>query len=126
MKKKERNVPVMFFTAKEKNFELRQNLKGGEGNTVLEGFKPAQGLPTHYRMYAEMVLNPGCSVGEHTHNGESEIYYVLEGSGELNDNGVIRTINKGDCAMCYDGEFHAIKNNTGQVLRILATIVTNK
>ena len=116
----------MFFTSKEKTFELRQNLKGGEGNTVLEGFKPAQGLPTHYRMYAEMVLNPGCSVGEHTHNGESEIYYVLEGSGELNDNGVIRTIHQGDCAMCYDGEFHAVKNNTGSVLRILATIVTNK
>ncbi len=116
----------MLITSKEKNFELRQNLKGGEGNTVLEGFKPAQGLPAHYRMYAEMVLNPGCSVGEHTHNGESEIYYVLEGSGELNDNGVIRTINPGDCAMCYDGEFHAVKNNTGKVLRILATIVTNK
>ncbi len=116
----------MLLTSKDKTVQLCPNLKNGEGNTILEGFKPAQGLPTHYRLFAEILLDPGCSIGEHTHNGESEIYYVLEGIGELDDNGVIRTIHPGDCVLCYDGESHALKNNTDTPLRILASVVTNK
>ncbi len=115
----------MVITAKEKSFELRQNLKGGEGGIRMEMFKPDAGLPTHYRMFGEMVLNPGCSIGKHTHEGESEVYLILEGSCVLDDNGVTRTLNEGDCAMCYDGQYHAIENNTGSVLRVLAVIITN-
>lgn len=115
----------MFLSSKEKSFELRQFLKGGEGAIHMEMFKPVTGLPAHYRMFGEMVIKPGCSIGKHTHTGESEIYYILEGEGILDDNGTERVQRAGDFSVCYDGEFHAIANKTGQDLRVLAVIVTN-
>ena len=32
-------------------------------------------------LYAEVVIEPGCSLGYHEHHGESETYYILSGEG---------------------------------------------
>ncbi len=115
----------MVITSQEKGFEMRSNMKGGDGSIQMEAFAKTSSLPTHYRIFSEMTIRPGCSIGRHTHEGESEIYYVLEGEAVLDDNGKDVNIKTGDAGICFDGEFHGVKNNSDKIVRILAIIVTN-
>ncbi len=115
----------MIMKAEEKSFELRQFMKGGDGAVAMRTFKPIGGLPTHYRVFGEMHINPGCSCGNHTHSGESEIYYILQGEGVLNDNGVEKVVKAGDMEICYDGQFHGIANKSNELLVVLAIVITN-
>ena len=60
---------------------------GAIEETAIPGFKGGEGV-THARMFADGRnrimrgrLEPGCSIGLHTHEGSSEIVYVLSGTG---------------------------------------------
>jgi quercetin dioxygenase-like cupin family protein len=70
-----------------------------------------------------MVLEPGCSVGRHEHHGESEVYYVLAGAGEITVNGRTEQVKPGDVAVCHNGSWHSAKNTSDKELRILALVV---
>ena len=39
------------------------------------------------RVFQKVVVPPMCEIGYHVHKGDSEAYYLLEGSGIYNDNG---------------------------------------
>ena len=61
---------------------------GAMEETAIPGFKGGEGV-THARMFADGCnrimrgrLEPGCSIGLHTHEGSSEIVYVLSGTGK--------------------------------------------
>ncbi len=55
-----------------------------------------------------MTLEPGCSLGYHEHQGESETYYILTGEGTYDDNGRIRPVKAGDVTFTPDGCGHAL------------------
>ena len=48
------------------------------------------------RTFAHIVLEKDCGVGYHVHNGDGEIYYILKGEAEYNDNGTIVTVKAGE------------------------------
>ncbi len=101
----------------------RPKLRDGYGTVdflhiVPEGFRPEK-----CRLFSEMILEKGCSVGRHDHTNETEIYYVLQGEGIINDNGIIRPFKVGDCNVCGCGDFHAVSNENDTTLKILAVII---
>ena len=49
-------------------------------------------LNPNMRLFAKLVLKPGCSIGHHVHENEDEIYYILSGTAETDDNGVKRVL----------------------------------
>ena len=61
-------------------------------------------------MYAKVTLKPGCSLGYHIHDGNSETIVVLQGTAEYNDNGKAMMLHAGDKVHCPSGEGHAIGN----------------
>lgn len=70
-----------------------------------------------------ITLEPGSGVGYHVHEGDGEVYYIIEGSAEYNDNGKVVAVNEGDVTFTFPGEGHAI-TNTGDVdLKFLALIM---
>lgn len=75
------------------------------------------------RMFNHMILQPGVSIGEHQHTGDNEIFYILSGEGEYNDNGNIVTLRPGDTAICNDGEVHAMINKGDVPLEFIALIM---
>lgn len=77
------------------------------------------------RNFAHTVLNPGCGIGYHVHNGDMEAYYVLKGTGEYNDNGTVTTVNPGDTTFTYSGEGHSLKNTGSEPLEIITLILYN-
>lgn len=75
------------------------------------------------RLYAEMTLEPGCSIGYHVHEGESETYYFLSGEGTYDDNGAERPVKAGDVTYTPDQCGHAIKNTGTENLVFMALII---
>ena len=61
------------------------------------------------RVFAHTTVYPGAAIGYHVHNNESEIYYILSGTGKFNDNGRIMEIQAGDVTFTGDGEGHGLE-----------------
>ena len=73
--------------------------------------------------YAEVKLEPGCSVGYHEHHNESETYYILSGEGQYNDNGTIRTVKKGEVTFTGSGFGHGMENVSNENLVFIGLIL---
>jgi mannose-6-phosphate isomerase-like protein (cupin superfamily) len=113
----------MFFKGDEMTVEPRVRLRDGFGTTDFVQLVPKEHLPAKSRLFSLMCLEKGCSVGRHDHTNETEIYYVVEGEGIINDNGTIRPFRKGDCSVCGGGSFHSVSNENDETLKIVAVII---
>lgn len=102
----------------------RDKMYDGSGsvlfNHLLDGPKE---MNEKGRIFSRTVLKPGCSIGYHVHQNESETYYILSGTGEYDDNGTIVTVHPGDVTFTSSGEGHAIKNIGEEPLELIALIL---
>ena len=73
-----------------------ENMCGGNGHVFLKPILNEKQLNGKCGLYAEVTLEPGCSLGYHEHHGESETYYILSGKGIYSDNGELRMVEAGD------------------------------
>ena len=97
-------------------------------DTVLEHFKGGEGS-TITKMFADDLnrifigrLQPGCSIGMHTHDTSSEVIYVLEGVGTTILDGVTEILQPGDCSYCKKGGTHTLMNKGQQNLVFFAVV----
>jgi len=112
---------------KDLNQIVKTNMMGGNGDIIIRQFLKEEDAYGTGRMFAEFTIKPGNSIGYHTHNGEFENLYVLEGSAKLTQNGEEYILQKGDAALCKDGDSHGIENNGDVDLKLIAIILfTNK
>ena len=104
--------------------EYREHMRDGDGTVQITNFitGPAE-LNEKGRLFAKITLNPGCSIGYHLHDTDAELFYIIKGTAEYNDNGVIRTVTAGDVTICPTGESHGIANKTDEVVELAAVIV---
>ena len=65
------------------------------------------------------VLEPGVSIGPHTHSGDEEVYVILEGRGVMTVDGREHPVQAGDLCVTRDGRSHSLKNNSEAPLRLL-------
>ncbi|GHV53676.1 oxalate-binding protein [Deltaproteobacteria bacterium] len=103
-----------------------KEMRGGKGTVTMEHFMDQAMANGAGRLFAKTTLPPGASIGRHTHEGDSEVYYILEGKGKINDNGVIAELAPGDSAFCPDGSFHEIENTGASDLVFIAIVLFTK
>ncbi len=104
--------------------EIRKNARGGNGEVLFSAiWKQGEEMKSNTRMYSKLVLKPGCSIGEHTHENEEELFFVLTGTAETLDNGKAEILHPGDASICRGGESHYLKNIGTDTLEVLAVIV---
>jgi len=103
--------------------EVRENMRGGPGQVDILHILGADNLPAKSRLFSYVTLEKDCGVGPHPHSGETEIFYVLEGEGVIDDNGVKKPFAKGDCNVCGGGAYHAVTNEKDEPLRMIAVII---
>ena len=80
--------------------EIREAMRGGPGHVDIRHIVDADSLPSKSRLFSLVTLEKGCGIGPHAHSAETEIFYVLEGEGVLDDNGVLKPFVQGDCNVC--------------------------
>ena len=102
-----------------------ENMCGGNGHVFLKPILNEKQLNGKCGLYAEVTLEPGCSLGYHEHHGESETYYILSGKGIYSDNGELRMVEAGDMTFTPDGKGHALTNAGEENLVFMALIILN-
>lgn len=96
----------------------------GAGEARLEHIRNgAEELYGKGRVFSHLILEPGCEVGWHVHKGDGEIYYILKGQGEYNDNGTTVTVYPGDVTFVDEGEGHSLLNKGPEALEAIALIL---
>lgn len=103
--------------------EYRENMRGGNGTVEITNFATPEDLNNKGRLFANITLKPGCSIGYHVHETDSELFYLMKGEALYNDNGVECVLSAGDVMVCPAGTGHAIANNGQEDLEICAVIV---
>lgn len=103
---------------------VRENMRGGDGSVIITDILNSDEYKGKCRLLGVITLEPGCSIGEHIHENEEEVFYIIEGTATYNDNGEIKTLNEGDSCVCLGGEKHSIANKTDSVVRVFAVILT--
>ena len=112
----------MIRRAGEFNETVMEPMFGGDGKVTLQHFWSKDEMLSANRLCAKLVIEPGCSSGFHIHEGEEEIFIVLKGKAQVDDNGTLKELNAGDSMLTITGEGHAIKNIGEETLEVLALI----
>ena len=103
--------------------EYRENMRGGSGTVELTSFATPEELNNKGRLFANITLKPGCGIGYHVHETDSELFYLMKGEVLYNDNGVECALSAGDVMICPAGTGHAVTNNGTVDAEICAVIV---
>jgi mannose-6-phosphate isomerase-like protein (cupin superfamily) len=101
-----------------RSLEEAEPFTTADGSTIRE----LLGLPTapvRNQSLAEATLEPGQVTQRHYHAEAEEIYYVVEGSGEMEIDGERRAVGPGDAVLIAPGARHQIRAEQGERLRFL-------
>ena len=98
-------------------------VRNGNGLIHIKHLTDTEGLYGHGRMFAHITVDPGCSIGYHDHQHETEFYYIIKGEAVFNDDGKEVLVHAGDiCATGY-GASHGLENKTDEPVELIALIV---
>ena len=75
------------------------------------------------KMFARITLPDGSSIGEHPHQPEAEIYYILEGEVVVTDNDRQEILHPGDAVFTGNGDRHSVTNASGKPAVLMAVIL---
>ena len=101
-----------------------RNIFNGKGNVQMKVLAKPDEMYKHARLFNHVTIQPGCSIGYHTHEHETEFYYIIKGEGVFNDNGTEVVLKAGDLGATGYGEGHAIENRSDEPMEMIALIVT--
>jgi mannose-6-phosphate isomerase-like protein (cupin superfamily) len=101
-----------------------RSLEDAEAFTTADGstIRELLGLPTapvRHQSLAEATLEPGQATDRHYHAQTEEIYYVVEGTGEMELDGDRRQLAVGDAVLIPPGGRHQIRAGAQGRLRFL-------
>ncbi len=84
---------------------------------------------TNLRMYGDRLgkillgrLEPGATIGLHSHNTSSETIFILSGRGKALCNGTMEMLEAGDCHYCPRGQSHSLMNQGEEELVFFAVV----
>lgn len=90
--------------------------KGGVGSYIAKMYTD----DLNKIMYGK--LEPGSSIGLHTHDTNSEIIYILSGTGKVLYDETEESVGAGDCHYCPKGHTHSLINNGTENLLFFAVV----
>ena len=113
----------MIKTKEEMKRRVRENLRGGNGAAGFTDVFEKEETFEKCNLCAVIDLAPGTSIGEHPHNPDAELYYILEGEFTVTENGVKKILRPGDAIFTGGGNIHSASNNSKSVAKMLAVVI---
>ncbi len=101
---------------------IKEKMREGTGQVVLKALAD-EGSVAHCRLFSEVRLEKGCSIGEHNHVNETEYYWITSGKGIVTEIDGDKVVEKGDLVITGGGASHAIRNEEAEPLTFLALII---
>ena len=90
-----------------------KGVHGGEGNLEWKCFARLHMLNAPWVAFEWVSIEPGGAVGHHKHSRTEEIYFIVSGTGEMDQDGELSEVGPGHLIMTRRGVTHALKN-TGE------------
>ena len=106
----------MNFNYNELEYEEFKNFKGGEKSLYTKMFHDEK----NRIIYGKLI--PGASIGVHTHETNSEIIYIVEGTGKVLMDQAYEKLEAGMCHYCPKGHTHSLMNDSGSDLIFFAVV----
>jgi mannose-6-phosphate isomerase-like protein (cupin superfamily) len=75
--------------------------------------------PVQHQSLAEATLTLGQATDRHYHKASEEIYFLLEGQGQMEIDGITKTVVPGDAILIPPGAWHQITGTSAEPLRFL-------
>ena len=97
--------------------EKASNSHGGIGGYFVRTLLTSE-FDSSLKYVREFVLDPGASIGNHLHDGDEEVYYVIAGEGIMFVNDEEEVITTGDIVLTKSGSYHGLKNTGPDILKI--------
>jgi len=113
----------MIKRAAEQTVREREGLRGGVGKLYYHDFLLTEESFGAGHLFSKTVIPSGSSIGEHRHDGEFEVYYILSGTAEVTDNGEFAILHAGDMHLCTSGDSHALRNPGPEDLEVIMLIL---
>lgn len=67
-------------------------------------------------------LEPGATIGVHTHETNSEIIFMLKGTGVVLYDDGRETLSAGSCHYCPKGHSHSLRNESDETIEFYAVV----
>ena len=102
---------------------LEREKLGGTGKGKAKSFPVT--IPDQegaFVMTTRLELEPGASIGEHTHSDNEEVYFILAGEGLYTEDGLSSLVRAGDITLCRQGHTHGLENTGAGKLIVGAAI----
>ncbi|MCH3917242.1 MAG: cupin domain-containing protein [Spirochaetia bacterium] len=100
----------------------KQNMRGGKGTILLKDLME-KGTVAHCRLFSQITIRQGCSIGQHDHVDETEYYWILKGEGIVTEADGEKQVAAGDMVVTGGGASHAIRNDKEEDLVLMALII---
>lgn len=104
------------------NVEI-EHMRDGDGIIYQQRILGENDMAKHARLFANMRIRKGCSIGPHDHVNETEYYYILSGEGIVAEADGEKTVKAGDVVITGGGASHAIRNEKDEDLVFIAIII---
>lgn len=102
---------------------ISENPRNGKGIIINNRYLDSCDLENNLNGFYVNELEAGGEIGYHIHEGEDEIYYILEGSGIIIDNKKEKIIEKGDVIYTKSGDGHGMKNTGSEPIKFIGFII---
>lgn len=109
----------MIIKAQDMNVEQRTGEREGTLTTLLENSH----MHNKSNLFAKITLKPGRKTPYHKHEGDCEVYYIVSGHAQVNDNGSLKDAKAGDIIFTDNGESHSLENIGDTDLEFIALIL---
>ena len=111
----------MITRKQERQTQRREAMRGGNGAALLT--PASKELPANARLFSEIRLAPGASIGYHVHENETELFLFLEGEGRVMDDETEVLVHPGDSMAPFSGHGHSVESVGDTDLVLVAVIV---
>lgn len=93
-----------------------EHMLGGDGTIYLRRFMDDAGKIMLVR------VQPGCSIGMHTHETSSEICYILSGHAKVLYDGEVLPLDPGVVHYCPKGHAHSVFNDGAEEMQMYCVV----
>jgi len=113
----------MIKRAKDLPSEVVSKRFGGKGEIDVTRLLDMEQFQGKGRLFAHNKIRPASSIGLHQHNGDFEVFYILNGEGIVDDNGSKAPVKAGDVILTGNGESHSLENTGSSNLEYIALVL---
>lgn len=93
-----------------------ENMLGGKGTIYMRRYMEGANKIMVVR------VEPGCSIGEHTHTNNQEVVYCLSGHAKTTCDGVTEVMEPGVAYFCPKGHTHTVFNDGDEVMTMYCVV----